>query len=92
MNRELAVVLCDNTSALLVVKSEKATARTRHLRARHEFIRGMISGNELILSHVPTIRQRADLLTKNVTGSKFITNRDALMSRLGADGGYETSI
>lgn len=39
---ESAFIYCDNTSSIHIVESEKATAGTRHLRARHDFIREQI--------------------------------------------------
>lgn len=81
-NNVPAIIMCDNESALKIVKSEKATSRTRHLRAQDAYIREQINEEELVLHHVKTDKQKADLLTKVVATGKFTYNRDQLVSNL----------
>lgn len=75
-----AIIKCDNQSALKIAQSEKATVRTRHLRAQDAFIREQIELNEIQLQHVKSDQQKADLLTKNVQTKKFLVNREMLLS------------
>ena len=79
---EPAALRCDNQSALKVVKSESATARTRHLRAQDAFVREQIEQGELQVEYVKAADQIADLLTRTVATNKFIRNRDTLLSRI----------
>lgn len=76
-----SVIRCDNQSALKVVQSEKATARTRHLRAQDSYVREQIEMAELQIEHVKSEKQLADLLTKFVPTKKFIANRDVIMKQ-----------
>lgn len=74
-----AVLKCDNQSALRIAQSERFTARTRHLRAQDAYVREQLQYGELILQHVRSDQQRADLLTKNVQTKKFLLNRDMIL-------------
>lgn len=56
MKPEPATIFCDNKSSMLIVRSEKAAGRTRHLKARYSFIREMIECNELRLEHVQSAK------------------------------------
>lgn len=76
---DCAVIMCDNQSALKIVTSEKATARTRHLRAQDAYVREQILEEELELYHVKSELQQADLLTKITPTGKFIANRNRLL-------------
>lgn len=79
LNEQPAVILCDNTSAIKIAMSEKATTRTRHLRAQDAFIREQVELKELQVKHVSAIKQKADLLTKIVSTGKFVTNRNMIL-------------
>ena len=80
MEEKPAQLLCDNKSALAIVKSERATLRTRHLRAQDAYIREQIELNELELFHVPSNEQLADFLTKTVATGKFKSNVDQILT------------
>lgn len=82
MSDEPAVLKCDNQSAISIVHSEKFTPRTRHLRAQDAYVREQVREGELIVEHVRTSEQLADLLTKSMLTGKFIKNRNQLLSKL----------
>lgn len=82
LNENRAIILCDNQSAITIAKSERATTRTRHLRAQDAYVREQIELQELELKHVKTDLQLADLLTKCVNTRKFKENCDKLLTML----------
>lgn len=79
MSNEAALLKCDNTSAIKIAQSERATQRTRHLRAQEGYIREQLSYKEIQLVHVPSNEQLADMLTKGLQTHKFITDRDCIL-------------
>lgn len=76
------VIQCDNKSALMIVKSERLAGRTRHLRAQNAYIHEQVEYGELILNHVKTEYNLADLLTKVVQTGKFENNRKSLLQQV----------
>lgn len=80
-NKQAPIIMCDNQSTIRIAKSERATTRTRHLRAQNDYVRELIELKELSLEHVSSDKQQADLLTKIVQTGKFITNRDMLLTQ-----------
>jgi hypothetical protein len=74
-----AIIRCDNQSALMIMKSERATPRTRHLRAQNAYVQEQVELKELELEFVRSTEQLADLLTKMVATSKFIANTNSLL-------------
>lgn len=82
LESEPAFLLCDNSSALKIVESERPTRRTRHLKAQDAYVREQIENKELVVNHVPASEQLADILTKRVATTKFIKNRNDLLEEL----------
>jgi hypothetical protein len=80
MRDEPAQLYCDNRSAIFISISERATRRTRHLRAQDAYIRELVELNELRVNYVKADDQLADLLTKSIGPKKFITDRDKLLT------------
>lgn len=76
-----AIIRCDNTSALKIVQNEKGSLRTMHLRAQDAFFREQVAEGELLLEHVKSDSQLADLLTKKVKTRQFMMNRRAIVSQ-----------
>jgi hypothetical protein len=79
---EPAIIRCDNQSTLMIMKSERATPRTRHLRAQNDFVREQVELGELQLEFVRSSDQLADLLTKMVATSKFVANASCLLETI----------
>lgn len=82
MLKQPAMLQCDNQSALKIVKQEKMQGRTRHLRAQDAYVREQIELNELVIKHVPSAENKADMLTKMMANNKFISNVNMLLSIL----------
>lgn len=66
------VSLCiDNRSAIDLAKNPVFHGRSKHIDIRFHFIRGCVERGEVILKHVSSHEQRADVLTKALTTIKF---------------------
>jgi len=72
-------IYCDNESAIKLASNEKIAQRTKYLRARFAFIRDYIEQRIIIVSHVKSSLQLADMLTKAITIKSFITARNKMM-------------
>lgn len=73
-------VYCDNQSTVRIVQDERSIHRTRHLKTKAAYIRERMDDKEVEIHHVKAEYQKADMLTKPLTGPSFIRNRNWLMS------------
>ena len=64
-------VLCDNKSAIDISKNPVQHSRTKHIDIRHHFIRDLVERKEVIMDHVSTQEQYADIFTKPLDGERF---------------------
>lgn len=55
---------CDNTSAINISKNLVQHFRTKHIDIRHHFIRELVEEGLVVLEHVPTEHQKANIFTK----------------------------
>ena len=70
----------DNQSAIDMAESGGGSAKhTKHFDLRLKYLQEMIKGEEFTMLYTPTEEMKADVFTKNVTGTKFKTYMDALM-------------
>ena len=67
---EPTVILCDNKSAISIVKNLAMHGRTKHIDTRFHFIRGLVVEGEIQLFHCGTNDQTADILTKALSTQK----------------------
>ena len=69
-------VLVDNDGAISLANNPLSSARTKHIDVRFYFIRELIRSKTMIsVEYVPTKEQRADILTKALTGAIFKEQR-----------------
>lgn len=68
----------DNKSALDLAKNPVFHGRSKHIDIRYHFIRECVEKGEIIVKHVRTDEQRADLLTKALSTVKFERMRKLL--------------
>ena len=66
------LVHCDNMSAINLSKNPVQHSRTKHVDIRHHFVRELVEMKIVILEHVPTERQLADLFTKPLDYITFL--------------------
>lgn len=74
----MLTMLCDNLSAINISKNPVQHSRTKHLDIRHHFIREMVESESLVINHVPTESQLADIFTKTLDHNRFEQLRSAL--------------
>ena len=73
-------VFVDNDGAISLANYPLGSARTKHIDVRFHFIRDSTRLKTISVEYVPTKEQRADILTKALTGSIFKEHRDFLMN------------
>ena len=62
---------CDNESAICIAKNPGQHSRTKHINIRHHFIRELVESKELVIVHISTDNQLADLFTKPLDKPRF---------------------
>ena len=70
------IINCDNLSTVMLSHNPVLHSKTKHLELSLFFDREMVMTGKLLIAHVPSFDQPADLLTKAVSKSKFSTLRD----------------
>ena len=78
VNAERTPILCDNTSAIAITQNPKFHARTKHIDVRHHFIRDHVEKGHIEVLKIGTEDQLADIITKPLQESRFITLRHIL--------------
>jgi hypothetical protein len=72
---ERVPLICDNTSAISVVKNSVFHKRMRHLEKRHHFLRDHIEKGDIEMGYINTERQLVDIFTKPLDASHFANLR-----------------
>lgn len=65
------VLYIDNRSAIDLAKNPVFHGRSKHIDIRYHFIRECVERGEIVLKHVSSEKQHADVLTKSLTTFKF---------------------
>lgn len=65
------VLYIDNKSAIDLAKNPVFHGRSKHIDIRYYFIREYVEWGEIVIKHVKTDEQRADVLTKALSTIKF---------------------
>ena len=76
--QDTLIVYCDNTSAINISKNPVQHSRTKHIDIRHHFIRELVENKSVVIEHVATDMQLADIFTRALDASRFISLRKAL--------------
>jgi hypothetical protein len=72
-------VLCgDSQAAIKAINKAISSARTRHIKIAHHYIRELIANKEIQLVYVPSVDNIADILTKALPREQFLYLRDYL--------------
>ena len=69
-------VFVDNDGAISLAKNSLSSARAKHIDVRFYFVRELTRSKTISAEYVPTKEQRADILTKALTGTIFKEQRD----------------
>ncbi|KAK0579444.1 hypothetical protein LWI29_021263 [Acer saccharum] len=72
-NQGTLTLFCDNMSAINISKNPVQHSRTKHIDIRHHFIRELVENKCIVLEHVGTNDQLADLFTKPLDATRFKT-------------------
>jgi hypothetical protein len=64
-------LLCDNESAIKLANNPVNNSRTKHIDIRYHFLRDHETKGDIVLSHVSTDKQLADIFTKPLDEQRF---------------------
>ena len=70
----------DNEGCIAIANNPMAQKRTRHMEIRYHFIRDYVNDGKIKISHCPTTRMLADMLTKALPGPALTQQRARIMS------------
>ena len=73
-------VFVDNNGATSLANNPLSSARTKHIDVCFHFIRELTRSKTISVLYVPAKEQRADILTKALTGAIFKEHKDFLMN------------
>ncbi|XP_047335591.1 secreted RxLR effector protein 161-like [Impatiens glandulifera] len=77
--QDMATVLfCDSKSAISMSKNAVFHSRTKHINLKYHYIREAVDDEEVMIKHVKTGDQLADIFTKALPLNKFVYLRDLL--------------
>jgi hypothetical protein len=69
---ERVPLMCDNTSAILVVKNLVFHKKMRYVERRHHFVRDHAEKGDIEMRYIDTDRQLIDIFTKSLDSSRFV--------------------
>lgn len=72
------VLYIDNRSAIDLAKNPVFHGRSKHIDIRYHFVRECVERGEIVIKHVVTDSQRADIMTKALNTVKFESMRKLL--------------
>jgi hypothetical protein len=72
---ERVSLMCDNTSAISIVKNPVFHKRMIHLERRHHFLRDHIEKGDIEMRYIDIERQLTDIFTKPLDASRFAALR-----------------
>jgi hypothetical protein len=68
---ERVLLMCDNTSAILVSKNPVFHKKMRHVESRHHFMRDHVEKGDIEIRYIDTERQLAHIFIKPLDSSRF---------------------
>jgi hypothetical protein len=77
-NQVPLICLCDNESAIKIACNPCEHSRTKHIDIRHHFLRDHAIMGDIVISHVRTNEQLADIFTKPLDEKRFCELRSEL--------------
>ncbi|RVW60174.1 Copia protein [Vitis vinifera] len=76
---EATNIMCDNISAVSILKNPVFHGRTKHIKIKYHFIREVQQSNEVLLVHCSSENQLTDIFTKPLPMERF----EALKQKIG---------
>jgi len=80
IDKEVPVIRSDNQAAIQIASNDTLHSRSKHIDIRYHFIRQMIQQGQIKLTWISTKAQQADINTKNLSVSTYISLRKKLMT------------
>ena len=78
VNCDKVALLCDNESAIKIAYNPMQHSRTKHIEIRNHFIRDHVARGNIVIDHVPTKDQLADIFTQPLDDARFCYLRNEL--------------
>ena len=75
------VVRVDNTGAIFMGNNVTTNQRTKHVDIRTKFVREYVEDGVIKIVFVKSVNNRADLMTKNVSGDLFERHSQELVHK-----------
>lgn len=72
-------IYCDNQSAIKLATNERSVHTVRHIGVRAAYTREKVQEGEIVIKHVRTDDNVADMLTKPLATKRFLFLRNKLM-------------
>ena len=72
-------VLCDNLSTILLSENNTTSKRMKHIATRIAFLREAVESKKIMLIHVGTHEQLADIFTKPLSAASFHPLREMMI-------------
>lgn len=81
-DKQPAQVYIDNQSTVRIASNENGQKRTKHIDIREKWLTEQAQKKKITISHISGEEQVADILTKPLYRSKFISNRSKLLTQI----------
>ncbi|KAK2429638.1 putative mitochondrial protein [Trifolium repens] len=78
IEQDALTLYCDNMSAINISKNPVQHSKTKHIDIRHHYIRDLVENKIVVLEHVGTKEQIADIFTKALDAVQFENLRGKL--------------
>lgn len=75
-------VFIDNLSTVRISQNEGGQQRTKHIDVREKWLNEQVEHKRIVVKHISGEKQAADILTKPLHKTKFVTNRNMLVSAI----------
>ena len=75
-------LLTDNTATLVNLNEGRVTAKTKHDALAHNFVRELVQKNIIQPWKISTMANKADMFTKTLQPSLFLTHRGNIMGEI----------
>ena len=80
-NLQLPIVIFeDNTAAIQMAANPTSTSRTRHISLQYHYVRELVQKGILVVQHLVSPQQLADIFTKPLSKEVFRRHRAALLN------------